>query len=84
MRYTDGSTAGKGQPMTTEPEYFNAVEAAEYLGVIRQRVYDLAKEGRIGRRIGGYWLFTKEELDRYAAERTQRPKGGFPKDNAGK
>ena len=68
---------------TNDQEFLNAVEAAEYLGVIRQRVYDLAKDGRIGRRIGGYWLFTKAELDRYKAERTHRPRGGRPKGSAG-
>ncbi len=63
----------------TEIELYNAVEAADYLGVNRQRVYDLAKQGRIGRQVAGFWVFTKPELDRYKTERVNRPKGGRPK-----
>ena len=68
--------------MADEQDYLSAVQAAKYLGVNRQRVYELADAGRLGRRIGGYWLFTLAELDAYKQERTQRPKGGRPKSNA--
>ena len=65
--------------MEQEPEYLNAVQAAKYLGVNRQRIYVLANEGRLGRQIGGYWLFTLPELDAFKRERAKRPKGGRPR-----
>ena len=68
--------------MADEQEYLSAVQAAKYLGVNRQRVYELADAGRIGRRLGGYWLFTQAELDAYNQERAERPKGGRPKNGA--
>ncbi len=66
-----------------DDELMSAVQAAEYLGVIRQRVYDLASRGRLGRRVGNLWLFSKAELDAYKAERASKPKGGRPKHEAG-
>lgn len=65
--------------MEKEPVYLNAKQAAAYLGVERQRIYALIKEGRIGIKIADYWVFTKEELDQYIQERTARPKGGRPR-----
>ncbi len=65
--------------MNQQPAYLNALEAAEYLGVNKQRVYELARGGRIGRQIGGFWLFTKAELEEYNVERSKRPKGGRPR-----
>ena len=64
-----------------EQEFLNANEAAEYLGVHRQRVYQLIREKGLGRKIAGYWVFTKAELDAYL----QAPKGpgGRPKVDAG-
>ena len=62
--------------MTTEPEYLSASQAAAYLGVHRSRLYQLTKAG-LGRRIGGYWLYTKAELDTYTA--APKKKGGRPK-----
>jgi excisionase family DNA binding protein len=61
-----------------EAEYLNGVQAAEYLGVSKQRIYELRDSHRIGRIIGGYWLFTKSELDHYKATKYQR-KNGRPK-----
>jgi excisionase family DNA binding protein len=61
-----------------ESEYLNGVQAAEYLGVSKQRIYELRDSRRIGRIIGGYWLFTKSELDHYKATKYQR-KTGRPK-----
>ncbi len=71
--------------MPNEQEYFSASEAAEYLNLSRQRINYLAMTGRMGRRLGGFWFFTKEELDRFNQERAQRPKGGprVGKDGAG-
>ncbi|MDP9316926.1 MAG: helix-turn-helix domain-containing protein [Chloroflexota bacterium] len=65
--------------MSEQPVFLNALEAAEYLGVNKQRVYELARAGRIGRRIGGYWLFTETELEAYKAQRELRPRGGRPR-----
>jgi excisionase family DNA binding protein len=59
--------------------YLNAQEAAEYLKITRQRVYVLAAQGRIGQRLAGYWVFTKEELDRYLETKPNASKGGRPK-----
>ncbi len=68
--------------MTENQDYMKATEAARYLGITRQRVYELADAGRLGTRIAGYWVFTKSELDAYRAERAHN-KGGRPKDSAG-
>lgn len=65
--------------MAESQELLNGMQAAAYVGVNKQRIYELARAGRIGKQIGGYWLFTPEELDAYKAERAQRPKGGRPK-----
>jgi excisionase family DNA binding protein len=64
--------------MRDDLDLFDAVQAATYLGVHRQRVYDLARAGRIGRRVGALWVFSRRELDAYKEERAQRPKGGRP------
>jgi len=60
-----------------DSDYLNAVQAASYLGVNRQRIYQLAKAGRIGREIAGYWVFTREELDAFKAK--PKPKAGRPR-----
>jgi excisionase family DNA binding protein len=59
-------------------DYLTAEQAAQYLGVKRQRIYNLVSEGRLGQRVDGYLVFTKEELDEYIAQRATRPKGGRP------
>ncbi len=59
-------------------ELLSGQEAAEYLGISRARIYALARQGRLGREIGGYWMFTRGELDAYKAE--PKSKGGRPKD----
>lgn len=64
-----------------EDDYLNAAQAAEYLSVKKQRIYELTEDGRIGRKIAGYWVFTKEELDRYKAQRGDRRGGRPPKEN---
>jgi excisionase family DNA binding protein len=67
--------------MQQNHDYLNAVQAADYLGVGRQRIYQLADAGKIGRRIAGYWVFSKSELDAYKAR--PKSKGGRPKESAG-
>ena len=64
--------------MEQELDYLNAQQAAQYLTTTRQRVYELAQAGRLGRRVAGFWLFTPAELEIFKAERAQRPKGGRP------
>ena len=67
--------------MIDPDELFNSTDAATYLGVTPRRIYALRDQGRIGRKLGsgGYWLYTKSELDRYRATRkTGRPKGYKP------
>ena len=39
-------------------------QAAAYLGVTRQAVHLLTKQG-MGKRYGSMWLFTRSELDTY-------------------
>jgi excisionase family DNA binding protein len=62
----------------SDQDYLTADQAADYLGVKRQRVYNLVSEGRLGQRVDGYLVFTKPELDEYIAQRATRPKGGRP------
>ncbi len=54
--------------------------AARYLGVSRQRLYQLTKEG-IGRKVSSHWVFTRAELDAYKAR--EKNKGGRPKARSG-
>ena len=62
--------------MSTE-DLWSTQQAAEYLGVTRQSVHELAQRGQIGgRRVGRTWVFTKAELDAWLAK--PRPKGGRP------
>ncbi len=64
--------------MEQKPEYLSGQQAAKELGVTRARLYELARDGRIGAQLGGYWLFTRAELARFQRERAERPKGGRP------
>lgn len=59
-------------------DYLKASDAAQYLGVTRQRIYELAATGRLGARLAGYWVFTLAELDAYRDER-QTNRGGRPR-----
>ena len=64
----------EGDLMTTH-------EAAALLGVSRQRVLELAKAGRLGRKVEGlmpYYVFTREEVEQYKASPR---KGGRPKEH---
>ena len=60
-------------------ELVNAVEAAAYLGMTPARIYALSKAGRLGQRIGSYWLYTRDELDAYRKQ--PKHKGGRPRKN---
>lgn len=61
----------------SEDEYLNVVQAAEYLGVSKQRISELTQAGRIGRKIAGHPVYTREELDHYRNQ--PKAKGGRPK-----
>ncbi len=62
-------------------ELLTSPQAAEYLGVTRQAVHLLTKQG-IGKRYGAVWMFTRAELDAWLNK--PRPHGGArPKSNAG-
>jgi excisionase family DNA binding protein len=63
----------------TDEEYLNAVEAAAYLGLHRSRIYALADSGRLGKKLAGYWVFSKAELDAY--KQTSLRQGGRPRKN---
>ncbi len=56
-------------------------EAARYAGLSRQRLYQLASRGEVGRKVSGHWVFTRAELEAYKA--APKHKGGRPKDEAG-
>ena len=64
--------------MGDDRHYFNARQAAAYLGVKRQRVYDLVAAGRLLPLSPGLFVFTQAALEQYKQERAQRPKGGRP------
>lgn len=50
-------------PLFDSDDMMISVDAAEYLGVTKQRIYALRDKGRIGREIAGIWLYSKTELD---------------------
>ena len=62
-------------------EYITAGEAARIAGVTRARIYELAREGRLGRQeFGRVWIFTRAEVEAYRAQAAERPRGGRPKE----
>ncbi len=62
--------------MPDAEELWSTTQAADYLGVTRQSVHELAQRGQVGRRVGRAWVFTKAELDAWLAK--PRVKGGRP------
>jgi predicted RNase H-like HicB family nuclease len=64
-------------------EVLKASDAARYLGITRQRIYELAATGRLGHRVAGYWVFTTAELDGYRVERGSNSGGRPRKASAG-
>ena len=63
-----------------ELDLLTVTQAAEYLGVTRQSVHNMTKQG-YGQRVGSMWLFTREEIERWKA--APRHAGGRPKPGAG-
>jgi len=63
-----------------EDDLLSASQAAEYLGVSRVRINQLAGLGRIKREeIGGYYLYRRSDLDRWRA--SPKSVGGRPKED---
>jgi excisionase family DNA binding protein len=61
----------------SDEDYLNTTEAAAYLTVSKQRIHTLAQQGRLGRKIAGHFVFTRQELDEYRVQ--PKSKGGRPK-----
>jgi excisionase family DNA binding protein len=55
---------------------FSAKEAAAYLGVSRDSVYDLCRAGKVpGFKVGGQWRFSKSELDAWVVRESRKTCG---------
>ncbi len=63
-----------------ELDLLTVTQAADELGVTRQAVHNMTKQG-YGRRVGSMWIFTRDEIERWKA--TPRHAGGRPKPRAG-
>ena len=63
----------------SDEELWSTQQAAEYLGITRQSMHDLANRGQVGRRVGRAWVFTKAEIDAWLAKprTTGRPPKGW-------
>ncbi len=56
-------------------DWINATQAAAYLGLSRARIYQLTEAGKLGALVAGRYLYTRPELDTWAAAK----KNGRPK-----
>lgn len=64
--------------MAADEDLVMGNEAAAILGVTRQHLTMLARQGVIGRQeLGRYWVFTRAELEAYKG--APKNKGGRPK-----
>lgn len=58
--------------------YLNVSEAAERLGLTRQRVHALVSNGKLpAQRIGRAWVLKEKDVDEFAAK--PKDKGGRPR-----
>lgn len=56
------------------PELLSVAQAAQILGVTRQRVHDLIKNGQIiARKLGRYYYIEITEVERYRNQPTGKP-----------
>jgi excisionase family DNA binding protein len=56
------------------PELLSVAQTAKLLGVTRQRVHDLIKNGQIvARKLGRYYYIEDIELERYQNQPTGKP-----------
>lgn len=63
-----------------DEELMTTHDAAAVIGISRQRVLELAKVGRLGRKVEGimpYYVFTRQEVEDYKASPRKR---GRPKE----
>ena len=60
----------------TAPQMLTAVEAAERLGITRQRVTQLCKELNVGSRVGNQWVFMDSDIR--LMERREKKRGPKP------
>jgi hypothetical protein len=68
--------------MTQQDQLMTLAEAARELGLSRQRLALIAKEGRLGQQVAGrYWVFTPQEIEQYRPL-VKASKGGRPKEEA--
>ena len=73
------SHAGDTEVPLSAAEELTLADAARALGLSRQRLAVLAKEGRLGRQVAGrYWVFTPAEIAAYKPH-VKASKGGRPK-----
>lgn len=63
--------------MSDEDELMSTTQAAEYLGITRQHMHSLTKQG-LGKQYGKVWMFRKSELDEWN-NRPHKGPGGRPK-----
>ena len=60
------------------PEYLSTSEVAKYLKLNQKKIYALVASGHMpAARVSGKWLFPKELVDKWVAERTIHPPGGL-------
>jgi excisionase family DNA binding protein len=58
-----------------EEEFLSPGEAADLLGVSRQRLTQLREKGQVrAHRVGHFWLYHRGDLERRKAETAQRTK----------
>jgi hypothetical protein len=66
--------------MTDEPFdpklYLNVTEAAKFLKLSSERIREFCREGRMGRKVLGVWMLSKEEVKAFA--KLDRPEGRRP------
>ncbi len=73
------SHQGDTEVALSAAEELTLADAARALGLSRQRLAILAKEGRLGRQVAGrYWVFTPAEIAAYKPH-VKASKGGRPK-----
>ena len=66
---------GRSKEMVEE---LTIADASREFGVSRQRVLQIAQEGRLGRQVAGrYWIFTRAEIDAFKPRIQGKP--GHPR-----